>query len=1205
MGKPQRYAASVATWRPRARATATDSLTGPEPTSANGILPFRGSRHRPSPRTCRTPPLTVAATPKSGKTLHLTCRVRPCKRQKPSRPVASQWSATRQSPANCLRHRISFACTHRVEGNNGRALSGRASTNRAPSKPPHNCTTARGLLPGRLPQRFARARPAPPLTLRFSEVKYYKRLGKERVAQLMRIIEDADCAYKWTSAASTRIHRSRLPGRAPRADATVPSVSCQRANFLDFQPASKSTHASTLLKASVQLSDTKVDEILRAVSKVKTKDCRKAMRYMHGDAFVDGRTLFTFPQQSSRSGSDATEGRAPSRGSYSYRAIKWHAFKTQRPRHGEDDKILDFCYLEYAGKKKPHPGSNVVGFCVQESISRDREVPTLENFGIARGYLSRMGIIVSKTHQPNTFKVTSICQIDGDLNPIQLSALSATGTGDEPASSTSNDTESYIRGLRSPQHNSYEDMIFQMRESRDRDRRQSDLAMEVLEASSETELKPVYPQRKVNVSPQLRARDKMQALTDVVTHIREVRDTINLTMSEAAYGERQDADSDEIEEFNDMYSEITSIRDALESSVSNFDAALANATNAAPAMYYSGPSDRSQDSQRDGGSDHGTAMSAEQFNSVARITFAAARATRQAGQAFLSTFSDAGDRHEATNGHNNQEEHDHDGVSASSASVASYPTVYDSDDDSSAQSPDPYSASNYEKLMATYQPEHDGSEHEDDDDDDAQSHNFADSVRRATEIHELEKKIRDLQRSLEDAQRKLSVIDSDEPEPEARSRQRLEAARDRSAQMEIESVFEIFGERGDEKSSILGDASSSVSSGPRAMSLPSDAIGSRGLTTQELVSELRGVMASSETPVRASGGSRKSVSRPPTPPLPPTVMKAPISPPPPPPPPMSPPKKHVSPDYRMRHSFNKSTKPNGDLNSSNGSTKKAPGLNRPSASPTEGSYLQALGTTGGTRYGGDDDYASSSSDEESFDDSSDDLSMLSSDGLREPQFKKYQGPDAFYVEEDLSALLKKRKTAEAGASPPINPADSPSSPLTPAPAVNRDERDELRELMAGLVRPRSSSLPFQSSQMGGASSGEPQDYDKPSWSDDAPDRIPTAHQIEEAVREIRACLASCRCECPSDTERARKLTSIFKVLRSLHREGVRSKFRTLQHDDIRYSKMLKATPSIIKLLKLAGYVSLQQKLTMRRVDQDYLALFLRELEQELHSSTVA
>ncbi|EGZ04638.1 hypothetical protein PHYSODRAFT_343110 [Phytophthora sojae] len=59
---------------------------------------------------------------------------------------------------------------------------------------------------------------------------------------------------------------------------------------------------------------------------------------------------------------------------------------------------------------------------------------------------------------------------------------------------------------------------------------------------------------------------------------------------------------------------------------------------------------------------------------------------------------------------------------------------------------------------------------------------------------------------------------------------------------------------------------------------------------------------------------------------------------------MSPPKKHVSPDYRMRHSFNKPTKANGDVNSSNGSTKKAPGLKRPSASPTEGSYLGWLGT---------------------------------------------------------------------------------------------------------------------------------------------------------------------------------------------------------------------------------------------------------------------
>ncbi|KAG7399605.1 hypothetical protein PHYBOEH_008393 [Phytophthora boehmeriae] len=1150
----------------------------------------------------------------------------------------------------------------------------------------------------------------PQIALSREEVKYYKRLGKERVTQLIRIIEDADCAYKWTSGeASSHRTRSRLPGRSRlNVDAKEDRVTCQRAQFLDFQPANKSTHASTLLKASVQLTDTKVDEILRAVAKVKTKDFRKSMRYMHDDAFVDGRTLFTFP--TSNRVKDSENG--PPRPTSSYRAIKWHAFKTHRPRHGEDQKILDFCYLEYAGKKKPHPGSNVVAFCVQESIAREREVPTLENFGIARGYLSRMGMIVSKTHQPNTFRVTSICQIDGDLNPIvrgvledlmkrtvcavaripglvarqrvsslrfveqwqwvpnsdrkacavclrgfyfrrkhhcrtcgevvcsscallreleepifdithlrvcsacmtsagarqqQLrnsSAVSATGTGDEPASSTSNDTESYIRGLRSPQHNSYEDMIFQMRESRDRDRRQSDLALEVLEAPpAEEELKPAEPKCKISVSPkQQRAQDKILALTDVVSHIREVRDTINIAMSDVDYGNHQLEDSDEVEEFNDMYSEITSIREALESSVSNFDAALANTTGTAPAMYYSGPSSRSHDSLRDGDSEREDAMTSEQFDSVARITFAAARATRQAGQAFLSTCSsDRGDRlHlplEDLNGIDNHGDIIEDRMSASPASVASYPTIYDSE--GSLQSPDPYSSSNYERIMATYQPESDGSEH---DDDENQTYKFAASMRRATEIHELEKKIRDLQRSLEDAQRKLSVIDSDEPEPEARSRQRLDAVRERSAQVEIESVFEIFGERGERTSIVPGDAPSSTSSYPQDVSSLAGRVSGQGLTTHDLVSELRGVMASSEITARPSSGSRKSLSRSSTPP---NRSKTPPSPPPPPPSLPASPTKKVSPQPKAWHSSTNLTKPLLKNSHSSSKTSQEGQAGRPSSTPTNGSYLQALGTTGGSVFVGDDDYASSSSDEDSYDDSSDDLSLNSSEDFREPHFKQYQGPDAFYVEEDLGAMLTKRKAAEAGASPPIDPA-SPSSPLPPAPAAGKDERDELRELMAGLVRPRSSSLPFQSSQMGGTSSGEPiQDYGKPSWSDDAPDRTLTRYQVEEAVHEIRACLASCRCECPSDTERARKLTSIFKVLRSLHREGVRSKFRTLQHDDIRYSKMLKATPSIIKLLKLAGYVSLQQKLTMRRVDQDYLSLFLRELELELHSTTGA
>ncbi|CAI5737627.1 unnamed protein product [Hyaloperonospora brassicae] len=1160
----------------------------------------------------------------------------------------------------------------------------------------------------------------PQIALSREEVKYYKRLGKERVTQLIRIIEDADCAYKWTSTArDRRRHRSRLPGRARRSFESTDDVAvvCERANFLDFQPTNKAAQASTLLKASVQVSDMQVDEILRAVAKVKTKEFRKTMRYMHEDGFVDGRTLFTFPRESvrpMRNGSSAS--------CLSYRAIKWHALRTQRRRHGEEEKKVDFCFLEYAGKKKPHPGSNVVGFSIQESISRDREVPTLENFGIARGYLSRMGIIVSKTHQANTFKVTSICQIDGDLNPIvrgvleelmektvgvvaripglvarqrvsslrfveqwqwvpnsdrkacavclrgfyfrrkhhcrtcgevvcsscallreleepifdiahlrvcsacmtsagarqqeqQLSVQGVSGTGGSPpVSGTSNDTESYIRGLRSPQHNSYEDMVFRMRESRDRDRRQSDLSGVVLE--TDTELKPASPLRKIGASPELRAQDKMQALTDVVTRIREVRDTINLTMSEAAYGQRQDDEnSDEFEEFNDMYSEITSIQEALESSVSNYDTALANATNAVPAMYYSGPSTRSQDdgiSEQDKEHD----MTANQFESVARITFAAARATKQAGQAFLSVGEHQSLPRDELKSKSIHVKLDSDAVSASSASVASYPTLSDSFNSSGGHSIDPYSASNYEKIMATYEPEQDGSEHEYDDNGHS-SYNFADSVRRVTEIHELEKKILDLQRSLEEAQRKLSVID--EPESEVRLRQQRDAARDRSTQSELASVFERISDRDDGKGrTMLGETASSESPSPIAMASPTKAIRSRGLTTQDLVSELRGVMASIDTPVRDNGEPRQSGLRPSTRLLsPPGAMtstsfrKLPFG--------LSSPiatsKTDSSPQDSTCHSATMSSKPkarpgHGDLNISRGSIKKnrhgrSSGSNRPSAAPTEGSYLQALGTTRGTRFGCDDDdddeFASLSSDEESYEACSDDMSLLSSDDYREAQLRKcHGGPDPFFIEEDLSALLKTRKIAETNMSPPIDLIASPYLPSPLDPAMEMDERNELRDLMAGLVRPRSCSLPFPSGQMSGASSGE-FFKDKPSWSDDAPDRAPTVYQVKEAIHEVRATLASCRCECPSDTDRARKLTSIFKVLRSLHREGVRSKFRTLQHDDIRYSKMVQTTPSIIKLLKLAGYVSLQQKLTMRRVDPDYLALFLHELDRELYA----
>ncbi|KAG7378281.1 hypothetical protein PHYPSEUDO_010293 [Phytophthora pseudosyringae] len=232
----------------------------------------------------------------------------------------------------------------------------------------------------------------PQMVLTVEELMHYRRFGKERVAQLVRIIDDADCVYRWAD----------IKARNGRG--------VQKAQFLDVRPSTKqpaSQQPSTILKASVHIVDVQPEEILQAIAKVKTRDARRALSYLHGDEFVDTQTLLTFPTPA--------EHKKPS---YSYRAIKWCLLKAKR-REGQ--KSLDFCYLEYAGKRKAHAAaSSVVGFCVQESIARDREVPTLERHDILRGQFVRTGILITKTHQSNILKVTAIAQVDGAMVPAAV-----------------------------------------------------------------------------------------------------------------------------------------------------------------------------------------------------------------------------------------------------------------------------------------------------------------------------------------------------------------------------------------------------------------------------------------------------------------------------------------------------------------------------------------------------------------------------------------------------------------------------------------------------------------------------------------------------------------------------------------------------------------------------------------------------------------
>lgn len=1154
----------------------------------------------------------------------------------------------------------------------------------------------------------------PQIALGADELRYYKRLGKERVAQLIRVIEDADCAYKWTDVkrSAGAGHKSALYYASGAATATV----CQKAQFLDFHPAKKETVASTLLKASVQITDVRVEEILAAVAKSKTKDFRKTMKYVHGASFVDGRTLFTFPSSSG--------GRV--RPAYNYRAIKWHVMKSkqQQRKTASNAKSLDFAYLEYAGKRKPPPGSHVVGFCVQESITREREIPTLESFGIARGYLSRAGIVVSRTHQASVLKVTAICQVDGDLNPIMRSVLeelmqetvcavqrvrgllerqrvsslrfveqwqwvpnadrracavclrgfyfhrkhhcrtcgevvcsscaplreleepifditqlrvcsvcmasasanfsthhlsAAVNTSANQESSTSNgDTESYIRGLRSPQHNSYEDMMFQMRETRDRDRRGSDAAQMVLEGVAPLKERRQSAQAQPQVQPQnqlkyrdVKPQEKMQALTNVVSHIRDIRDTINISISEVDFDaeneENEDGHLADDEIFNDVRSRMHKIRETLESSVHNFDAALANATHAPVyprkrSARKSGLKNHNEgnDDDDDGPGGHGihgltkssddsgnedNVMTPEQFASVARITFAAARATKQAGEAFLSSCGS-------------------DVVRLSDVDDASVRTPDSFGTGYSDGSQDPYASSNYERVMASYKDEEDGNEKSYYYNSNQQTQSPVSlkrkksinpnpsSTRRASEIFQLERKVEELQRSLEDAQRKLSVFEIEEPDPEQKGP--LEVVYEESAQVEIESVFEVFGDRSD---------SSSAAGGRKSVTVRPSLSNDKLVTTYDLVTELRGVMNSSEM-TKPTG--RRSFAKPPSPPLEHhhynqqrqslpsfgagSIMPSPI-----------PRRKGGSPSptgsldshIKAKHAdmmdntaSSSASGPQGQsFTSSNG---VLVGGNVNADTSLESARYQHLMGSAQMLLGGDDD------DDDDDDDSSDeqndeDDQFVMMGSLEEPKLRLRP---AEFVEPPFFA----KSELEPPESPEIKhqPGNEPRYTV----GERRDESEELHKLMEGLSRPRSNSVPFGSNQLGGAPTSDEQ-YEKPAWSDNVPNRAQNSYHIEQTLREVRSCLSSFLIECPSARERERRLSSIFKVLRSLHREGVRSKFRTLNHDDIRYTKVLKETPSIIRLLKLAGYVSLPQKLTMRRVDQPYIGVILREIQADL------
>ncbi|DAZ93854.1 TPA: hypothetical protein N0F65_009576, partial [Lagenidium giganteum] len=1097
----------------------------------------------------------------------------------------------------------------------------------------------------------------PQIALSAEEVKDYKRLGKKRLRELLRIAEDSDCSsYKWTET------KAKSGGM------------CLKARFLDLRESSNSSCASVLLKSSVQVT-ARPEEIIQALAKVKTKAYRKMMQFQHGNLFLDGRTLFRFPSSSL----------ATNKPQYAYRAIKWCAFKG-RGREA-DHKSLDFCFLEYAGKKKPTRGSDVLAFCLQESISREREVPTLENFGIARGRLSRTGIILSSSSTEGQVIVTSICQIDGDLPALVRNALEDVMSDmvsnvsrvkglverqrvssleflehwrwipnserkacavclkgfyfhrkhhcracgevvcsncaplrdlEEPIfditrlrvcktcvergasivekklandsfamsmlSSSDCDTESMAQGLRSPTAPNHDEGPFRMRPEPGRQQSFSPPPRE--------EVFPTIDGRRKN-SPVKASSEHMDVISDIVGRIRQVRETITLTISEADQERLSLGDEDA---FNHLYQKVDHMREMDFNDVE----ALQLARRRSIDHHAERPSVNTD------------------FDAVVRTALAAARATQEAGEAVLSSCASDVNR-----------EYDYDELSSLSPSRVSTRTGYTASSTHSC----PFSSSNYERIMAAAAASAansavspmDGGRLSSLDD----SLHFAETAHgtsgeKTMVIRELEQKIVELTRSLELAQLKLHNMEGDEPEPE---RQVLDVVYEDVKQEQRTSSVDDESAKSDRS---YDEKRRRLSESPET---EVHSVNKSVEATTALVMQLRGVMNSSELtkPALPPKAPRKTSSASPnasfvsvdvTKPRPRSPLRLPepqnasmlyaddngciVSPPP-----------SVSSAKEAAEEVDDLAADHADLG---GGYEDAEDTNNfgstasSTASLMDGvtdidSHTSSRGIFGTSAHTGFSSGLNTARYHELMsnlcipdDISSDGESMLGFCDLR-PRRESSVDLNQHFTSPGRRALPRR---------PPSFPSISRPSTLLQhrkgsmgGQAFTRDETDELRGLVEGLAnRPRSASAPFHANQRPSSvvTNDGYSDAKQPStvWSDEATGRRHTTpHHFEDSAIDVRNCLASLRCECTSRWERKRKLKSLYKVLGCMYKDGVKSKYRTLRHEDIRYDRVLTETPSVVRLLKMAGYVSLPQKLTMRRVDQEYIGIILNEIRREL------
>lgn len=206
----------------------------------------------------------------------------------------------------------------------------------------------------------------PPVTLTDAQLATYEKQSRDKVNQLIRIAEDADCVYKWAeiiSKSGNSCFKARVVTSAPVPSESLPSpplappkihaTDILLSNRGDSSCMQAPTKSQILLKSSVLLRASS-DDVMDAIARISTTTMRKSSQFLYPSTFIDSRTLFHLPPIDSKELSSRTEfslswgppsgkGRRPrskrersthtSSTNYSferYHAIKWQLFGQHR-----------------------------------------------------------------------------------------------------------------------------------------------------------------------------------------------------------------------------------------------------------------------------------------------------------------------------------------------------------------------------------------------------------------------------------------------------------------------------------------------------------------------------------------------------------------------------------------------------------------------------------------------------------------------------------------------------------------------------------------------------------------------------------------------------------------------------------------------------------------------------------------------------------